>query len=132
MRLVLLASTALALAAPAYAQSSLQNASNALGKTSVAVGAVGESGLKASTGAVSIPLGGVALASGAVGVVARASGQDEIADGFNAGSASATKAAKAVVDFSNSPLTVGDDVVVGRPKQPKAQPAPTVPYTPAQ
>jgi hypothetical protein len=132
MRLVFLASSTLLLAAPAYAQSSLQNASNALGKTSVAIGAVGESGLKASTGVVSIPLGGVALASGAVGVLARASGQDGIADGFSAGAAGATKAAKAVVDFSNSPLTVTDDVVVGRPKQPRAQPAPKVPYTPAQ
>ena len=81
---------------------------------------------------VSIPLGGVALASGAVGIAARASGQDTIANGFNKGSADATAAAKAVVDFSNSPLTIADEVVVGRPRQRQAQPAPLVPYTPAQ
>ena len=43
-----------------------------------------------------------------------------------------TDTQKAVVDFSNSPLTISDDIVVGRPKQPKAQPAPNVPYRPAQ
>ena len=67
-----------------------------------------------------------------VGIAARASGQDTIANGFNKGSADATAAAKAVVDFSNSPLTIADEVVVGRPRQRQAQPAPLVPYTPAQ
>lgn len=131
MRLVLTAATLMAITPAAHAQFS-QNASAASKQTSMAVGAVGESGLKATSGVVSVPLGGVALASGAVGVAARASGQHGIADGFNTGAADATRAAKAVVDFSNSPLTITDEVVVGRPKQPKAQPAPNVPYKPAQ
>ena len=131
MRLVLTAATLLAISPAAHAQFS-QNASAASKQTSIAVGAIGESGLKASSGVVAIPLGGIALASGAVGIAARASGHDAIADGFNTGAADATGAAKAVVDFSNSPLTISDDIVVGRPKQPKAQPAPTVPYRPAQ
>jgi len=131
MRLVLTAAILMAISPAAHAQFS-QNASAASKQTSIAAGAIGESGLKASSGVVSVPLGGVALASGAVGVVARASGQDVIANGFNKGAADATAAAKAVVDFSNSPLTITDEVVVGRPKQPKAQPAPVVPYTPAQ
>jgi hypothetical protein len=131
MRLVLTAVLLTAATPAAHAQFS-QNASAASRQTSIAAGAIGESGLKASSGVVSIPLGGVALASGAVGIAARASGQDAIANGFNKGSADATAAAKAVVDFSNSPLTITDEVVVGRPRQRQAQPAPVVPYTPAQ
>jgi hypothetical protein len=131
MRLVLTATTLLAISPAAHAQFS-QNASAASKQTSIALGAIGESGLKASSGVVAIPLGGIALASGAVGIAARASGHDAIADGFNTGAADATDAAKAVVDFSNSPLTISDDIVVGRPKQPKPQPAPNVPYRPAQ
>jgi hypothetical protein len=131
MRLVLTAATLLAISPAAHAQFS-QNASAASKQTSIALGAIGESGLKASSGVVAIPLGGIALASGAVGTTARASGHDAIADGFNTGAADATDAAKAVVDFSNSPLTISDDIVVGRPKQPKPQPAPNVPYRPAQ
>ena len=131
MRLVLTTAILMAITPAAHAQFS-QNASAASKQTSIAAGAIGESGLKASSGVVSIQLGGIALASGAVGVAARASGHDTIADGFNAGAAGATGAAKAVVDFSNSPLTITDEVVVGRPKQTKAQPAPIVPHTPAQ
>ena len=131
MRLVLTVVLLTAATPAAHAQFS-QNASAASKQTSIAAGAIGESGLKASSGVVSIPLGGVALASGAVGIAARASGQDTIANGFNTGSADATAAAKAVVDFSNSPLTIADEVVVGRPRQRQAQPAPLVPYTPAQ
>jgi hypothetical protein len=127
MRLVLTAVLLTAATPAAHAQFS-QNASAASKQTSIAAGAIGE-----SSGVVSIPLGGVALASGAVGIAARASGHDRLADGFNAGSADATAAAKAVVDFSNSPLTITDEVVVGRPKlQAKPQPAPLVPYIPAQ
>ncbi len=131
MRLVLTTAILMAITPAAHAQFS-QNASAASKQTSIAAGAIGESGLKASSGVVSIPLGGIALASGAVGVAARASGHDKLADGFNAGAADATGAAKAVVAFSNSPLTITDEVVVDRPKQAKAQPAPIVPYTPAQ
>lgn len=131
MRLVLTAVLLTAATPAAHAQFS-QNASAASKQTSIAAGAIGESGLKASSGVVSIPLGGVALASGAVGIAAGASGQDVIANGFNTGAADATAAAKAVVDFSNSPLTITDDVVVGPPRQPDAQPAPVVPCTPAQ
>lgn len=131
MRLVLTAVLLTAATPAAHAQFS-QNASAASKQTSIAAGAIGESGLKASSGVVSIPLVGVALASGAVGIAAGASGQDVIANGFNTGAADATAAAKAVVDFSNSPLTITDEVVVGPPRQPKAQPAPVVPYTPAQ
>jgi hypothetical protein len=131
MRLVLTAVLLTAATPAAHAQFS-QNASAASKQTSIAAGAIGESGLKASSGVVSIPLGGVALASGAVGVAARASGHDALANGFDKGAAGATGAAKAVVDFSNSPLTITDEVVVGRPRQRQAQPAPVVPYTPAQ
>lgn len=131
MRLVLTAAILMTASPAAHAQFS-QNASAASKQTSIAAGAIGESGLKASTGVVSIPLGGVALASGAVGIAARASGQDAMANGFNKGSADATAAARSVVDLSNSPLTITDEVVVGRPKQAKAQPAPVVPYTPAE
>jgi hypothetical protein len=129
MRLVLTAAVLMAIAPAAHAQFS-QNASAASKQTSMAIGAIGESGLKASSGVVAIPLGGIALASGAVGIAARASGRDALADGFNAGAAEATEAAKAVVDFSDSPLTITDEIVVGRPKQPKAQPAPNVPFSP--
>jgi hypothetical protein len=130
MRLILTA-VALTAATPAHAQFS-QNASAASKQTSMAIGAIGESGLKASSGAVSIPLGGLAITSGAVGSAARASGHDKLAEGFNAGAAEATEAARAVVEFSNSPLTVTDDVIVGRPKNPTPQPAPVVPHSPAQ
>jgi len=131
MRLVLTAATLMAISPAAHAQFS-QSASTASRQTSIAAGAIGESGLRASSGVVSIPLGGAALASGAVGIAARASGQDGIADGFSAGAADVTDAARAVVDFSNAPLTITDDVVVGRQRQRQAQPAPVVPSTPAQ
>lgn len=131
MRLVLTVAALMAISPAAHAQFS-QNASAASKQTSIAAGAIGESGLKASSGVVSIPLGGIALASGAVGVAARASGRDGLANRLEAGAAEATEAARAVVDFSNSPLTITDEVVVGRPKQAKAQPAPSVPYTPVQ
>jgi hypothetical protein len=128
MRLgVLTAAAVFVLTGPAWGQSA-QNASNASKQTSVAIGAIGESGLKATSGVVAIPLGAVAVTSGAVGYSANASGHTDIGAGFSKGSASATKGAKALVDFSNSPLTITDDVVVGR----KPQPAPAVPFTPAQ
>ena len=117
-------------AAPTYAQSSVQNASEASRQTSQAVGAIGESGLKASSGVVAVPTGAIAVASGAAGHSANASGFTDIGAGFEAGSASATKAATALVDFSGSPLTVADDVIVGR--KPEPQPAPALPYAPAQ
>ena len=134
MRLALPATTlalAIALAAPAHAQGgSLRNGSEASRQAVVAVGAIGESGVKASTGVVAIPMGGVALASGAVGHVANASGYTEVGTTFSDGAAGATKAAKSLVDFSGAPLTVSDEVIVGRPEQPVPQPAPNVPYTP--
>lgn len=132
MRLVLTAILLTGAAAPAYAQGSLQNASDASKQVVVAVGAIGESGLKASSGVVAIPMGAVALASGAVGVAANASGYTEVGQAFDAGSKEATEGAKAFVDFSGAPLTVTNDVVVGRRKNTDAQPAPEVPYTPAK
>ena len=123
MRLVLVAAALLA-CAPAYGQSA-QNASNASKQTSVAVGAIGESGLRATSGVVAVPLGAVALASGAVGVGSAASGQTDAALGFSAAAGDASRGAKALVDFSNAPLTITDEVVVAKP-----QPAPKVPYTP--
>jgi hypothetical protein len=125
MRYALLAGTILAAAAPAFADQSAQNLSAASKQTSLAVGAIGESGLKAASGVVAIPLGGVALASGAVGVAAGASGQYEIAKGFSDASVAITKDARALVEFSNAPLSITDDVVVAKP-----QPAPKVPFTP--
>lgn len=134
MRLVLLATTALAAAAaaPSYAQGSLRNASEASKQVITAAGAIGESGIKASSGVVAIPLGGVALASGAVGVAANASGYTEVGSAFRDGSAGFTKGARSLVEFSGEPLSVSDDVVIGKPQQPVAQDAPNVPYSPAQ
>jgi hypothetical protein len=126
MRYALLAGTILATAAPAFADQSAQNASAASKQASIAVGAIGESGLRATSGVVAIPLGGVALASGAVGVAAGASGQFELANGFSEASAAAVKDARSLVEFSNAPLSITDDVVVAKP-----QPAPKVPFTPA-
>lgn len=131
MRLALPAIAILALAAPAHAQGgSVRNGSEASKQAIVAVGAVGESGVKASTGVVAIPMGGVAVASGAVGHVANASGYTDVGATFSTGAAGATKAAKSLVQFSGAPLTVSDEVIVGRPEQPVPQPAPNVPYTP--
>ena len=56
--------------------------------------------------AAALMLLGAGRSAGVSGIAARASGQDAIANGFNKGSADATAAAKAVVDFSNSPLAV--------------------------
>lgn len=129
MRNAFLAAGLLA-AAPAYAQpledQSAQNASAASQQTSIAIGAIGESGLRATSGVVAIPLGGAALASGAVGIAAGASGQFDIAKGFSDAAVDSVKGARALVDFSNAPLTITDEVVVAKP-----QPAPKVPYTPA-
>ena len=134
MRLALPATTfalAIALAAPTHAQGgSLRNGSEASKQAIVSVGAIGESGVKASTGVVAIPMGGIALASGAIGHVANASGYTEVGTTFSDGAAGATKAAKSLVEFSGAPLTVSDEVIVGRPEHPVPQPAPNVPYTP--
>lgn len=134
MRLVLLASTTLATMAalPAYAQGSLRNTSEASKQVITASGAIGESGIKASAGVVAIPLGGVALASGAVGAAANASGYAEVGSTFEDGGAGVTKGARSLVEFSGEPLTVSDEVVIGRPQEPVAQPAPNVPYAPGQ
>jgi hypothetical protein len=125
MRYALFAGTILATAGPAFADQSAQNASTASRQTSIAVGAIGESGLRATSGVVAVPLGGVALASGAVGAAAGASGQYEVAKGFSDASAAATRDARSLVEFSNAPLSITDDVVVAKP-----QPAPKVPFTP--
>jgi uncharacterized membrane protein len=113
MRMVLVLTAALAAATPAFAQSE-RNASDASAATSVAVGAIGESGLKASAGVVAIPLA-VAGAAGVSGAFAVA----------GAGSAAVSLAADSA-DFSNKPLTISNDVVIAPP----AQPAPVVPFTP--
>lgn len=134
MRLVLLATTALATIAalPAYAQGSLRNTSEASKQVITAAGAIGESGIKASSGVVAIPLGGVALASGAVGVAANASGYTEVGSAFKDGSAGFTKGARSLVEFSGEPLSISDDVVIGKAQPPAAQAAPNVPYAPGQ
>jgi hypothetical protein len=87
------------LSTPAWAQSE-QNASDASAETSEAVGALTESGVKASVGVVAVPVG-----SAAVGSVAVGSGI------MGAGMASAALADGAS-NFSNAPLSVSDDVVV--------------------
>lgn len=133
MRLALPAIAILALATPTHAQGgSVRNGSEASKQAIVAVGAVGESGVKATSGVVAIPMGGIAVASGAVGHVANASGYTDVGTTFSTGAAGATKAAKSLVDFSGAPLTVSDDVIVGRPATPVAQPVPNVPYAPEQ
>lgn len=136
MRLALPAATlalAAALAAPADAQTgSLRNGSEASKQVVMTVGAIGESGVKATSGVVAIPLGGIAVASGAVAHVANASGYDDVGAAFSGGAAGATGTAKSLVDFSGAPLTVADDVIVGRPATPTPQPVPNVPYAPEQ
>jgi hypothetical protein len=137
MRLVLL-TTALAIAPAmsptsfAHAQGSLRNTSEASKQVIIAAGAIGESGIKASTGVVAIPLGGVALASGAVGAAANASGYTETGKGFQDASGGISKGARSLVEFSGEPLFVSDEVVLAKPAQPVAQPAPRVPYKPDQ
>ena len=122
---------AIALAAPAHAQGgSIRNGSEASKQVVMTVGAVGESGVKASSGVVAIPMGGIALASGAVGHAANASGYTDVGTAFSGGAEGATDAAKSLVEFSGAPLTVTDEVIVGRPDTPVPQPAPQVPYTP--
>lgn len=121
---------ALAAAMPAQAQSSMQNASDASKQTSMAIGAIGESGLKATSGVVAIPLGAVALGSGAVGVAAHASGQTEIGGAFSTASKNVSKDARKLVEFSNAPLSVTDDVIIRRQTTPAPQAAPAVPFTP--
>ncbi len=132
MRRVLTAVLLTGAAAPVHAQGSLQNASDASRQAVIAAGAIGESGLKASSGVVAIPMGAVALASGAVGVAANASGHVEVGAAFETGSREAAEGAKAFVDFSGAPLAITNEVVVGRRKDADAQPAPVVPYAPPQ
>lgn len=128
MRYAVAALLAFSLAGAAQAQS-VENASTASEQTSLAVGAIGESGLRATSGVVAVPLGVTALASGTAGVGAAASGQIEAADGFSAAAKDASRAARALVEISNAPLTITDEVVVGR-KPVAPQPAPRVPYRP--
>jgi hypothetical protein len=125
MRLIVVAAFAAALALPAQAQSA-QNASTALKQTSIAAGAITESGVRTTSGVVAVPLGVTAVASGAVGIGAAASGQFEVANGFSNAAGGASRSARKLVEFSNAPLTIGDDVVIARP-----QPAPKAPFTPA-
>lgn len=143
MRLVLATMLALTLAAPAHAQlGSVRNTSEASKQVVVAVGAIGESGVKAASGVVAIPLGSVAVASGAVAHGAGASGYTDVETAFSAGASSATGAAKSFVDFSGAPLTVTDNVVLGQKAKssqtartkgaPAAQAAPNVPFAPDQ
>lgn len=131
MRLMFATILVLAALPAAHAQSA-QNASTALKQTSIAAGAVTESGLRATSGVVAIPLGATAVASGAVGVGAGASGQTDIAKGFSGASLDASKGAKAMVDFSNAPLAISDDVVIAKPKAAPPQSAPKVPYSPVE
>jgi len=128
MRYMTAAALVLVLAAPAFAQST-RNASDASGQTSLAAGAIGESGLRATSGVVAIPLGVAALASGVVGVGAAASGQQEAAGGFSAAASGAAHGARELVNFSTAPLTITNEVVVAKP-QLRPQPAPHVPYSP--
>jgi hypothetical protein len=134
MRLAL-STTALALVTAfspaANAQSgSVRNGSEASKQAILTVGAVGESGVKASSGVVAIPLGGIAVASGAVAHGADASGYTDVGAAFSQGAAGATRAATSLVDFSGAPLTVTDEVIVGRTQTPAPQPVPQVPYKP--
>jgi hypothetical protein len=125
MRLAVFAALVALSTAPAFAQSA-QNASTALKQTSLAAGAIAESGVRTTSGVVAVPLGATALASGAVGVGAAASGQFEVAKGFSGAAGDASRGARKMVEFSNAPLTIGNEVIVAKP-----QPAPKVPYTPA-
>lgn len=125
MRYALATALVIVLAAPAFAQS--VPAVQASAETSRAVAAIGETGLRATSGAVTIPLGVTALASGAVGVGLGASGQTEIAGGFSSAAADTSRAARALAIAANAPLTVTDDVVTARVRP---QPAPHVPYKP--
>ena len=127
MRYALAPALIFVLAAPALAQS--VPAVQASAETSRAVGAIGETGLRVASGAVTVPLGVTELASGAVGVGAAASGQTQIAGGFSAAAAGSAHAARDVAVFANQPLTITDDVVMAKPRA-RPQPAPNVPYKP--
>lgn len=111
--------------APALAQSE-RNASAASGQTSVAVGAIGESGLKASAGVVAIPLGVAGSGAMSGGAALSAAGAPLLGGSIAQTGSAAIKAADASSDFAGKPLTVSKDVVVG----PAPQPAPNVPYAP--
>ena len=93
MRLVVVAALAAGLAVPAHAQSA-QNASTASKQTSIAVGAIAESGVRTTSGVVAVPLGATAVASGAVGVGAAASGQFEVAKGFSDAAGATSRSAR--------------------------------------
>jgi hypothetical protein len=121
MRPVLVSLIVLAGSPSAFGQVA-DNASRASQQTSLAASAIGESGLKASAGVVALPLGASGLVAGGAGVSAAASGQGGIADGLSGAAGGASNAASALTEFSDKPLSVGDDVVIA------PQPAPQVPY----
>lgn len=119
------AMAALALSAPAFAQSE-RNASAASEQTSVAVGAIGESGLKATVGVVAIPLGVAGAGAMSGGAALSAAGAPVIGGSVAQTGSAALGAAGAASDFAGKPLAISKDVIVG----PAPQPAPNVPYTP--
>lgn len=119
------AMAALAFSAPAFAQSE-RNASAASEQTSVAVGAIGESGLKAAVGVVAIPLGVAGAGAMSGGAALSAAGAPVIGGSVAQTGSAALGVAGAASDFANKPLSISKDVIVG----PAPQPAPNVPYTP--
>jgi hypothetical protein len=125
MRALIFAVALAAAAGPAFAQSE-RNASDASGQTSLALGAIGESGLKATAGVVAVPLGvGGGVASGA-GAASSAAGAPLLGMGPVLIGSAALDSAKGLSDFAAKPLSIGKEVVVGL----APQPAPKVPYTP--
>lgn len=106
-----------ALAAPAFAQDSAQNASAAGGASSEVAGHLTASGVQTAVGVSAVPASAVGTAS-AVGGSAVAAGGSAVA-GAGAG---LSEAAGASADFASGPLKVDDRVVVS----PDA--APNVPY----
>ena len=116
----------LGVASPALAQSE-KNASDASAQTSIAVGAIGESGLKATAGVVGVPLAAAGSAAAVTGVGLSAAGLPTSGGALATVGSGTAQAGIDLVEFSGKPLTITKDVVVG----PAPQPAPKVPYAPA-
>lgn len=126
MRRILVASAlAFCAASPALAQSEA-NASDASGATSIAIGAIGESGLKASAGVVAVPLGVAGTGSVVAGMGASEAGSNAVGIGAGGAGLVLLGAAGMSADFAREPLKIGKQVVVGPPPQA----APNVSYVP--
>ena len=88
--------TTAALSAPAFAQDSLANASQASGESLEAAAALSEAGVKVTLGSVAVPLASAAAVTSAAGSTAEA-------------------IAGELWDTANSPLHIDDDIILAAP-----------------